>query len=463
MTGPVTHPLQYMTVTGRLGAILADGLDLDDLPDQSALRANVLFTYLIGPGDSVLLPHHPDGPRTMLVKTVLASLDMQGRVSYRGKPWVKLWCPDEWTNPTEGAYRVDFSEVTIDGRPVTLRSIQIPALPGSEVDLTDVWAVPGTPPPGITRGERGVSIDGWTVTGDTIVLELDNGESLPPKTFPALTTAIAAAGEAGQARDDVQDIHDNIYGTAVPQMQQLLTDTTTAKTDAVTAKGQAETARDLAEQYRDQAANYVGGVADNAISTVKIQDDAVTLAKLAATVRASITKADSALQSAPVVSVNGATGAVVLAKANLGLGNVDNTADLAKPVSTAVQAALNGKVSAGSQFYDPVIVILGKGTVRAVGANDFLYGLRLRRAVTVDSVMVRGATNGVSGTTVVQVLKNGSATGMTSVSCSEGSYVTGAENTGSWVFAAGDIISVSITSVGTSPGKGLIVELRGSA
>jgi hypothetical protein len=44
-----------------------------------------------------------------------------------------------------------------------------------------------------------------------------------------------------------------------------------------------------------------------------------------------------------VSSVNGQTGHVVLAKADLGLGNVDNTSDVNKPVSTAVQAALDLK------------------------------------------------------------------------------------------------------------------------
>jgi hypothetical protein len=44
-----------------------------------------------------------------------------------------------------------------------------------------------------------------------------------------------------------------------------------------------------------------------------------------------------------VVSVAGKTGAVTLAKADVGLGSVDNTSDLAKPVSTATQTALNGK------------------------------------------------------------------------------------------------------------------------
>lgn len=44
-----------------------------------------------------------------------------------------------------------------------------------------------------------------------------------------------------------------------------------------------------------------------------------------------------------VDSVNGYTGAVVLVKADVGLGNVDNTSDLSKPISTATQTALDGK------------------------------------------------------------------------------------------------------------------------
>jgi hypothetical protein len=51
-----------------------------------------------------------------------------------------------------------------------------------------------------------------------------------------------------------------------------------------------------------------------------------------------------AAADAPVTSVAGRTGAVVLAKADVGLGSVDNTSDSAKPVSTAQQAALDGKV-----------------------------------------------------------------------------------------------------------------------
>ena len=45
----------------------------------------------------------------------------------------------------------------------------------------------------------------------------------------------------------------------------------------------------------------------------------------------------------PVDSVAGKTGVVTLVKGDVGLGNVDNTSDLAKPVSTATQTALDAK------------------------------------------------------------------------------------------------------------------------
>ena len=46
------------------------------------------------------------------------------------------------------------------------------------------------------------------------------------------------------------------------------------------------------------------------------------------------------VNSSPVQRINGKTGAVVIEKQDLGLTNVDNTADIDKPISNAVAAAL---------------------------------------------------------------------------------------------------------------------------
>lgn len=54
------------------------------------------------------------------------------------------------------------------------------------------------------------------------------------------------------------------------------------------------------------------------------------------------------ITSGAVDSVSGKTGVVSLVSSDVGLGNVDNTADLAKPISAATQTALNLKVNASS-------------------------------------------------------------------------------------------------------------------
>lgn len=56
-----------------------------------------------------------------------------------------------------------------------------------------------------------------------------------------------------------------------------------------------------------------------------------------------VTTGSAWVDASPVYSVAGKTGTVSLVKGDVGLGNVDNTADTAKPVSTAQQTALDAK------------------------------------------------------------------------------------------------------------------------
>lgn len=95
-----------------------------------------------------------------------------------------------------------------------------------------------------------------------------------------------------------------------------------------------------------------------------------TVAKtdLASDVQTSLGKADSALQSAPVTSVNNKTGAVTLAKGDVGLGNVDNTSDANKPISNATQAALNDKQSKITA--NGILKGDGKGNITAADSID---------------------------------------------------------------------------------------------
>lgn len=84
----------------------------------------------------------------------------------------------------------------------------------------------------------------------------------------------------------------------------------------------------------------------------------------------------AAAAAAPVQSVAGQTGAVTLAKADVGLGNVDNTSDLDKPVSSATQQALDAK-AASSHFHSwseitsgTPTTLSGYGITDAVSSSD---------------------------------------------------------------------------------------------
>ena len=63
-----------------------------------------------------------------------------------------------------------------------------------------------------------------------------------------------------------------------------------------------------------------------------------------------------------VSSVNGSTGNVVITKSDLGLGNVDNTSDLGKPLSTATTNALGNKA-------DKATTLSGYGITDAISSN----------------------------------------------------------------------------------------------
>lgn len=117
---------------------------------------------------------------------------------------------------------------------------------------------------------------------------------------------------------------------------------------------------------------------------------------MTAGVQASLALANSAIQTAPVTSVAGRTGAITLAKADVGLPNVDNTSDSAKPVSTAQAASIatrapraNGGGALGAT----------KTTTDADDALNFTAPVAC--TITVHPGAVQGFGFGVSGPGVV--------------------------------------------------------------
>ena len=79
----------------------------------------------------------------------------------------------------------------------------------------------------------------------------------------------------------------------------------------------------------------------DAIVTIA-NDDVLPIVDTSASTTKKISITQIKAQS-PVQSVAGKTGAVTLDKSDVGLGNVDNTSDADKPISSATQSALNAK------------------------------------------------------------------------------------------------------------------------
>jgi hypothetical protein len=116
---------------------------------------------------------------------------------------------------------------------------------------------------------------------------------------------------------------------------------------------------DVLNDFLSQSLDEGGLLKDSAITSTQIAPGAIvdsnisssagiTRTKLDGSVQTSLNRADSALQTAPVTSVVGRIGDVILTSTDVGLANVSNTSDANKPISTATQTALNLKVASSS-------------------------------------------------------------------------------------------------------------------
>lgn len=95
-----------------------------------------------------------------------------------------------------------------------------------------------------------------------------------------------------------------------------------SKVDKVTGKGLST--NDYTTDEKNKLAGIAAGAKDNVIETVKKNGTALTVTNKAVD--------------------------IVLGKSDVGLGNVDNTSDANKPVSTAQQTALDGKVDKATDY-----------------------------------------------------------------------------------------------------------------
>lgn len=152
-------------------------------------------------------------------------------------------------------------------------------------------------------------------------------------------------------------------GVATTSLAGVMSSADKTKLDGIAAGAQVNVATNLSTSY----ASTTVSVTSSTGTTALLNSATTSLAGVLSA--ADKTKLDGIATGAQVnvvTSVASKTGAVTLVKGDVGLSNVDNTADIAKPVSTAQQTALNLKADLAS----PILTGVPTAPTAIVGTNS---------------------------------------------------------------------------------------------
>ena len=132
------------------------------------------------------------------------------------------------------------------------------------------------------------------------------------------------------------------------------------------------------------------------------------------------------ITSGAVDSVAGKTGVVILAKADVGLNNVDNTSDLNKPISTTQQSALDLKANLASPALTgtPTAPTAAVGTsTTQIATTAFVNAEIANDAAPKSHVGATGTAHGVATTSVAGFMSSTDKTKLDGISAGANAYV----------------------------------------
>lgn len=182
-----------------------------------------------------------------------------------------------------------------------------------------------------------------------------------------------------------------------------------------------------------------------------------------------------------VISVNNMTGEVVLTKSNLGLGNVDNTSDLNKPISTAAQTALNAKVNKAGDTMTGKLTLADAGLYSSSGNGGYfdkymnlypqanvvntdswnMYNTSSARIIGITwstGAMTKVGTNDFSGITTISNTTDSTSSTTGALKTSGGLGVAKAINSGTTITAGSSVTAKTTVNAGTDlkTGSGIV-------
>lgn len=484
MTNPLP-PLVYGKVVGRLLAGIVDSPDIGELPDFPPLTGRVIFTADV-PKFLVQSADPPATVKPLTAEHFTVTLDDEGYLTWRGVRGVRLPAPVAGTmNPDSWTWRVSF-ELSYLGTPVQMAtfSIDVPEYtpgpnPGDpddgSVGLVDLSMVSPVPASGGNAVVRGVSVDSVGLTGNDLIFGLDDGSFLPGVTVPAIQDAdddaAAAAASAAAAATSATDAQNavNSFDLAIGTVTTGATGTPAA---ASVFGGPPAWTMDLTLPE-----GPVGPAAPDADATTKgILQLAGDLGGTATspTVPGLSGKANTVhTHTATDITDSTAVGRDVLTAATQAAGRTAIGAGTSSLVlGTTTGTACEGDdarlsdartPTAAGQVYDFAFMHTS-GQRQTGGGNVAPMGIKLRRDVRLTEVTYRGTTADGSGNLSVELRSNGAQIVGTNLVIAAADQTAGGVNattTGTWDLSAGDVLVPYITGVGTTPGDGLIADIKG--
>lgn len=303
----IPSPMTWGTVRGNFGALNADSSDAGLAPDLDVVQGTVTLTPRV-PLVKIL---NPLNPMIAIAKTVNCSIINGVLIGPDGSPDVRVVASDSpgfEPAPLQWDVRIQITGASVQPAPMI---IDVPG--GKVVDLALV--VPSPP-------------------------------AIPVVTVVTEETKIAAMVAASEAQASAQAA----YGFSA-DAKNALTDSLAARVASIDARNAAQAASATAVTAQDTAVSSANSANTSKISAEASASTATTKASEAA--ESAARAAESANSTLPPEGtteqfLRGDVTWSPLNKSAVGLPNVDDTSDAAKPVSTATQTELNKKVNSTS-------------------------------------------------------------------------------------------------------------------
>ncbi|MFF1531480.1 hypothetical protein, partial [Cellulomonas sp. NPDC058312] len=151
--------LGYSTVRVNVTALVIDGIDSDDLPDDTPLSGTIVLTPMVQTGRAI--QYDDDGVLKLKALTEFeADLGVTGDISHRNRDYLKVVAPTAaTTNMAELQWKATFKNLKYGTKSTSLDPIFFYAVPDTEINLAEhVNVAPNSTAVQLARGPRGYAV-----------------------------------------------------------------------------------------------------------------------------------------------------------------------------------------------------------------------------------------------------------------------------------------------------------------